>query len=1093
MNFSSRCNLRVPCVSVAKGLLKPQTRRSHGGCRQKTLLIPLVLLLSLAASHAQNGTRELFQPFVLREDFQGDSLGQWASYPPAQDIGYEPSLSPTSAFGAPGGRALMRIVKPNRVGTQRFGFIKKVRMAAGGDSRLRFSYRINSPQPATLEIGLAGVDGRAYTKILNTKTNAWTIADVSAAQLGALNQTRIEAIYIVTTIENVDPDFTYRFILDDLNVSALRAASFDVQLPRTGLIEPWPELISEKSYRAGETITLAARAPAAMASVKCFLKTQTGKTLAAEPLYDDGTHGDKTARDGIWTNDKLHDVQASDPSGIWLATLHGTTNSGRSVSTDVRLLVRPSNAATHPQLFFSGTDREKLLARTRDPKTAPLWSHLQATARSTRESGEVAHGGDVFELLDKEYLLPSLLGYFDVLNRARTRIAYNSFEAYLAGNAEARAAAKSALLDVARWQRWEPPWFTAHGQHTYYPAGQLATEVALGYDLLYSELTESERALVRDALLEKSIVPTFKEYVADNRLMANTSNWIAHTVGGALIAAASIANDVPANDGRFALLVNGLLRKLEDHVAASYLADGSYGEGISYHEFDAETLGPAFVALQRAFGVDYWQQTHVLESLSYPLYTLAQPVSSPDMGDTHPPAGHGIGPIVYRSKDPVWRWYYSQFDRPSLTKFIFYDDSIAPAAPKLPTSKIFSDKGHAVFRTGWNGDDVVFLFRAGPNFNHHHADQGSFLLTAFGEVLIGEAGWSDYYKDPYYVTFFTQAIGHNTVLVGGDPESQTIADTPQFKALDSYPRITDSITSDFYDSVASELSPVYQKRLSRYTRSIVFVKPHYFVVFDDLKTRGEPQQFDLLFHLADRDRVKAEGLTAVFRGEKGSLAVRVFAGNEAKLGIENGRIPYPVFALRTPAKTPSQPAYLDVRTSSPANETQFLTALVPARTESAARSLIEQITEIGGEGFRGVAVERGKKKDQVLFRVGASPQTLRHEAWSTDAETLAITENGSALELIAVQRARVLSRGERVLFSSESPVNLCARFDESEAEASINTRTTARVTLFLGKSPSAVLLDGANLDASQFSFNSSQGTISLNVPGGQHQLKIRLR
>src|SRR5436309_590449 len=100
------------------------------------------------------------------------------------------------------------------------------------------------------------------------------------------------------------------------------------------------------------------------------------------------------------------------------------------------------------------------------------------------------------------------------------------------------------LLTGAAWPRSsvssstrQAPAFTAHGQHTYYPAGQLAAEVAFGYDLLYDQLSEAERSLIRRALIEKSIIPTFKEYVADNRLMANTSNWIAHTVGGAIIAA----------------------------------------------------------------------------------------------------------------------------------------------------------------------------------------------------------------------------------------------------------------------------------------------------------------------------------------------------------------------------------------------------------------------------------------------------------------------------------------------------------------------------------------------------------------------------
>src|SRR6185436_9869806 len=97
----------------------------------------------------------LTQPHTLREDFQGDSLGQWASYPPAQDVGYEPSLGPTSQYGAPGGRSLMRVVKPNRPAALRFGFIRKIRMVVSNDARLSFAYRLNTPAAGSqIEIGL---------------------------------------------------------------------------------------------------------------------------------------------------------------------------------------------------------------------------------------------------------------------------------------------------------------------------------------------------------------------------------------------------------------------------------------------------------------------------------------------------------------------------------------------------------------------------------------------------------------------------------------------------------------------------------------------------------------------------------------------------------------------------------------------------------------------------------------------------------------------------------------------------------------------------------------------------------------------------
>src|SRR5688572_23621773 len=82
------------------------------------------MLFKIGASQTLPSKPVLNQPYTLREDFHGDSLGQFASYPPAQDVGYEPSLAPTAKFDAPGGRSLMRVLKPNLPGPLRFGFIR---------------------------------------------------------------------------------------------------------------------------------------------------------------------------------------------------------------------------------------------------------------------------------------------------------------------------------------------------------------------------------------------------------------------------------------------------------------------------------------------------------------------------------------------------------------------------------------------------------------------------------------------------------------------------------------------------------------------------------------------------------------------------------------------------------------------------------------------------------------------------------------------------------------------------------------------------------------------------------------------------------
>lgn len=1070
----------------------------------RTQMVGMVCLLALYSTiQAQ---KPVLVDYSSLEDFQGESLGQWASYPPAQDIGYEPSLTPTRDFDAPGGRSLMRWIQPTRSGDLRFGFIKKVGLLANSAGRIDFDYRINAPaETARIEVGIAGADGYRYTSSVSAGTNRWTKASIALANFKRsggkplVSGTGVEAIYVIAHFSTAGKDSVYRFLIDNVVFAASRPAFFDIVVPASSAIEPWTSHITPVGYRPGAVVSIAAKAPVGLSRATVTLVNRMPGAGAKVDLFDDGTHGDARAKDGIWTNNAAHRFADADAPGIWRAELHGQTPDGSVIRTELRFLVHVKTRAGHPRLYFDESQKAKLVARTREEKLAKTWEYIQTAAKNSRATGEIAHGGRIFDLLDTEYLLPSLLGYFDVLNRARTRIAYNAFVAYLTDDVEARVAAREALLAVSRWNRWEPPWFTAHGQHTYYPAGLLAVDVALGYDLLYEHLSEAERSQIRRALIEKQIIPTYKEYFLDNRAMTDTSNWISHTVGGAIIAAAAIAGDVTPDEagGKFDLYVNGLLLKIEAHMAASYLPDGSYGEGISYQEFDSETLAPMVSAVERSFGVDYWNTTRVKDSLRYALYTLTDPrEASPDMGDTHPSAGHGIAPIVYRSKNPVIRWFYSRFDRPSIQHFIFYDDSVEPRPPAsagMPTSTIFEDKGNAVFRTGWEKDSITMLFRAGPNFNHHHADQGSFLITAFGEPLVTEAGWSDYYKDPYYATFFTQAVGHNTVLVDGNPESQIIPDTSQFKALNDYPRITDSITSEFYDGVGSDLSSVYPDRIERYTRRIVFLKPRYFVVCDDLRTAGDANRFDLLLHVPNRAGVKTQGLAAVYRAAKAALGVRSFLPEGAVLNVKDGRIPYHVFSARTPAETPLLPAYLDFETREPAKEVRFMTAVVPARTATEAEQLIGQMFHIAGENLNGIRVERGNETDLVMFSSRPESDLMRHAEWSATASVLAVTNRGSELKMLAAQNARIVTHATRRMFSAEEPASIAVDYATERLDAVVNSKTETRILLFVGAKPVRMTLDGDAITANAFRFDASAGTITMNIPAGRHEIRMDLK
>ncbi|HEY3936317.1 MAG TPA: heparinase II/III family protein [Bryobacteraceae bacterium] len=1027
--------------------------------RRGTKLIGLALAWIGLGTGAATGANAVLRPFHLYDDFSGNTLSQWACYPAVQDVGYNPSLSPTSEFGAIGGRSLMRVVRPPSTGRLRFGFIKKLDTVATNPIKLSFSYRLTIGTPAVIEVGLAGENGQLYATHFEANSNAWNNSSLQFRDIPT--GLRLEALYITATFKHGNPDADYRFLLDNVSLEAAEEASFEVEMPKATAIFPWTSLISSSTYSPGETIAIRAKAPVRLTNVECVLKDQDRQTI---------TTSEMKLESGIWTNHSIHTVSESDPLGVWHAELRGTTADGRSVHTDVRFLVRPARSETHPRLFFGAAGRSALLARTRESGLEPAWSHLTALARSSRETGDITAGGQIFQLLDRRYLLPTLPGYFDVVNRASDRLLYNALEGYVTDDRDARSVAKSALLAVAGWSTWAPPWFQAHGQFTYYPAGELTSAVAFAYDVLYDDLSESERNLVRRALITHGIKAAYEEYVLDNRIMVNTSNWIGHAVGGAIVAAMAV---LPHDDDpELNTYLGGLLMKFEDHLAASYLSDGSYGEGISYQEFDLKTSTLALAALQRVCGINYWNRSYVKESLEYPLYTLAHPLhDSLDMGDSHPPSGYSIAGVIEHSNDPVMHWYYDQFEHRSINDFLFPPQSVSPKPPSEPVSRIFDQKGDAVFRTGWAPDDTVLLFRAGPNFNHNHADQGSFLLRALGEGFAVEGGYSDYYKDPYYASYFSQAAAHNTILVDGDPASQDIADTPQFRALHSYPRITDSVTSDFYDAVGSELSSVYKGKLKRYTRRVVFVKPGYVIVYDSLTAEESTAKFDWLLHVASRDRLRSIPSGMIYQGVNASMGVRALQPESSDIKIQDGHIPYAVFNPTAPRTLPAEPGIVDIGSRAESGSAHFLVLLTMARTSAEAAAAASAAKAISSDGCIGMRLGN----DEVLFRADRAPSVQCGE-WRTDAS--AWTSTGP---IISAELVTTLAKAGKLVFQSDSPVNFAARYGDGTVNLVTSADRPATVHFHTGFRPAGI---------SDSDYNSREQTVELTVPARRMQITL---
>lgn len=108
-----------------------------------------------------------------------------------------------------------------------------------------------------------------------------------------------------------------------------------------------------------------------------------------------------------------------------------------------------------------------------------------------------------------------------------------------------------------------------------------------------------------------------------------------------------------------------------------------------------------------------------------------------------------------------------------------FDDSVTPRPPAGSPTRIYEKGGVAVFRSGWDQDDTVAVvlgehdvaasFGRGPDGDpvfpdsHEHADPASFMLSAFGERLMLDPGYLEFWRR----FDVNRPQDHNMILVDG--------------------------------------------------------------------------------------------------------------------------------------------------------------------------------------------------------------------------------------------------------------------------------------------------------------------------------------
>ena len=320
--------------------------------------------------------------------------------------------------------------------------------------------------------------------------------------------------------------------------------------------------------------------------------------------------------------------------------------------------------------------------------------------------------------------------------------------------------------------------------------------------------------------------------------------------------------------------------------------------------------------------------------------------------------------------------------------------------------------GHVHARSSWDEDATYFFFKCSDRFTaHQHLDAGHFVLYR-QEELAGDGGHYDAFGSPHDVNYHLRTVAHSTVLVldpaerwpgiragevtandGGQHHAWphhngAVADPAQWtegRALYDIADIPVVADTGEHLYVAADATRAYSPRkLSRFTRQVVYLRPATFVILD--RVTATQAGFKKTWLLQAVRMPQTQGGHLVITNGPGRLFLQPLLPAQRRIECVSDADLYRVGEHRYPPQRDTGPApacRIEISPSLPAADDLFLHVLTTATADTAsvpvARVQIERHTvrvEIGDvtvrlptDGFGGEIQRAGRAAEPLSGRV----------------------------------------------------------------------------------------------------------------------------
>ena len=328
------------------------------------------------------------------------------------------------------------------------------------------------------------------------------------------------------------------------------------------------------------------------------------------------------------------------------------------------------------------------------------------------------------------------------------------------------------LRAAAAFKDWNPSHFL--------DVAELTHAFAIGYDWLYPDLAEDDRALLRTAIVQKGLDPGLQAYGTQAFWVSNRFNWNLVCNGGLVLGALAVAESEPEKS---AAIVKAALESAPKALS-NYGPDGGWIEGPGYWEYATHYAVAMIAACESALGKDFGlaSQPGFSKAGRFRIYCTSPTHKVFNFAD----AGEDL------ADEPAMFWLAKHFGQPAYTwqqtrlaerakqadplNLVWLQrESKPPQGPQWPLDAIFVGVQCVFMRSSWEDPNALFLaVKGGDNkAPHAHLDLGSFVFDAGGVRWAADLGPDDYNLPGYFGNkrwsyYKMRTESHNTPLISNE-------------------------------------------------------------------------------------------------------------------------------------------------------------------------------------------------------------------------------------------------------------------------------------------------------------------------------------